>query len=300
MSRRRMSNSQDVFIACRVGDVRWLEKITSNEKEKQAALSTRDGKGFLPIHIAAMECKLDALKYLVEKLSCCIDSATLSGWTALHFSINNNKKMESLKCMDYLLMKGADIDRQTDHGMSALHLASSIGHIEEVRLLLKRGATVDLKDTSNRMAFIYATLWGHQKVARLLAHQMWFKQKNDKELSRQTFDKYSNELRKRFVKEKKVMKSIRQEIAETAYKEWHMKNDFIYNPYAFGQILYDRTNFQKSPSTRATSVRSISRQRLDSKTLLQRGKMTRTRESLTRTNDRSVTLLPLSDFYKTI
>ena len=44
MSRRRMSNSQDVFIACRVGDVRWLEKITTREKEKHSVMSKRDGK----------------------------------------------------------------------------------------------------------------------------------------------------------------------------------------------------------------------------------------------------------------
>src|SRR5262245_59191921 len=45
-----------------------------------------------------------------------------------------------------LIDAGADVDRQCEHGRTALHMAAAWGHVDVVQLLLKHGANPTIVD----------------------------------------------------------------------------------------------------------------------------------------------------------
>jgi len=61
---------------------------------------------------------------------------TRGGWTALHSgAVNGYYRMSEL-----LIAAGANVDAKTKFDISALHLASRMGHVEVVKLLIQKGA----------------------------------------------------------------------------------------------------------------------------------------------------------------
>lgn len=68
---------------------------------------------------------------------------------------------------------GSNVNVQDDEGISALHWASSGGHVETVQLLLMAGANPNhLEVDGERLTPLdYAIIGGHQEVAQVLIEQ---------------------------------------------------------------------------------------------------------------------------------
>lgn len=58
--------------------------------------------------------------------------------------------------MDLLLFPTMNINVQTSHGETALHLAAGEGHADVVKVLLDRGADTSIKDLYGKTAAEYA------------------------------------------------------------------------------------------------------------------------------------------------
>jgi len=71
--------------------------------------------------------------------------------------------------MERLLERGADVNAQSNKGVSALHLASYKGDLDVVRLLFRHGANVDLQDFRGETPFQLALGRGWEEVTRLLS-----------------------------------------------------------------------------------------------------------------------------------
>ena len=56
--------------------------------------------------------------------------------------------------MDYLLDKGADVNKQDNNGEAALHRAAVKGHVGISKSLLANGANIDLCDNNGDTAFM--------------------------------------------------------------------------------------------------------------------------------------------------
>lgn len=68
-------------------------------------------QGFSAIHFAAEEGKLDCLRVLIEEYQFPVNLPTQNGQTPLHLVIHKDNKTVVLPCIDYLLQKGAAINR---------------------------------------------------------------------------------------------------------------------------------------------------------------------------------------------
>ena len=67
-----------------------------------------------------------------------------------------------------LLRRGADVNKTNERGVTALMLASSKGHTAGVRVLLEGNASVCIKDEKGRTALMYASKGGHVDTVNLL------------------------------------------------------------------------------------------------------------------------------------
>jgi serine/threonine-protein phosphatase 6 regulatory ankyrin repeat subunit B len=68
-----------------------------------------------------------------------------------------------------LLEKGASLDIQNTNGNTALIRASSYGHTEIVEILIQKGAKLDIQDINfYNTALMFASYRGHTEIVRLL------------------------------------------------------------------------------------------------------------------------------------
>ena len=67
-----------------------------------------------------------------------------------------------------LLEKGTDVNAGDDKGVTALMIASVMGHVEVVKLLLNNGADVNVKTGTGSAALTLASVMGHLDATKLL------------------------------------------------------------------------------------------------------------------------------------
>ncbi|KAJ0396200.1 hypothetical protein P43SY_001907 [Pythium insidiosum] len=78
-------------------------------------------------------------------------------------------KENDLTNFQWCIDNGQDVDEVDHLGRSALHWAAMIGTDEIVSILLRNGASIDLRDTLDGLAPLhYAAFYGHVKVTRQL------------------------------------------------------------------------------------------------------------------------------------
>jgi ankyrin repeat protein len=84
--------------------------------------------------------------------------------------------LEAVKDGDYaqalkLLDQGADINKQSEDGQSALMIASSRGQKEFVELLLQKGAHINARDKAGKTALIEAIKAEQMDIVQMLIEQ---------------------------------------------------------------------------------------------------------------------------------
>jgi len=70
-----------------------------------------------------------------------------------------------------LLEQGTDVNAKDDNGVTALMMASVMGHVEVVKRLLDKGADVSAKDNDGVTALTGTSFEGHFDVAKLLVEK---------------------------------------------------------------------------------------------------------------------------------
>ena len=95
-----------------------------------------------------------------------VNTKDQDGWPVLIWASDKGY----LEIVKLLLEKGAQVDvKTTDTGGTPLFLASFQGHTEIVKLLLEKGAQVDVKRTDTGGTPLYTASYnGHIKIVKLL------------------------------------------------------------------------------------------------------------------------------------
>ena len=124
---------------------------------------------FNALHAAASGGNEDVINFLLEQRMD-INALTPDGWTPLFIAARDGQA-EAAKLLVY---RGADLNLQTDLGSSALVMAVTQPYpSEEIRqnlllYLLKRGADPNLTDQNGRTALYYAAVLNKLPVVELL------------------------------------------------------------------------------------------------------------------------------------
>ena len=116
---------------------------------------------------------LKAAKHLIETMDVNVISASSnevlvsSHWinhTALTLAIERGY----IEIAKLLIDKGANINIQNREGHTALMLASIEGHIEIAKLLIDKGANINIQNREGHTALMLASIEGHTEIAKLL------------------------------------------------------------------------------------------------------------------------------------
>ena len=121
-----------------------------------------DKLGRSPLHYAALETDLEAVKSLIS--SCDVNLHDKNGWTPLHFAAQSN----SVDCARILLEAGAEIDAVDSHGNTPLSNAvfNSKGYGDLILFLKSKGADPEKKNKHNQSPIGLAKLIANYDVAK--------------------------------------------------------------------------------------------------------------------------------------
>jgi ankyrin repeat protein len=89
---------------------------------------------------------------------------TEDGWTALHLASSEGH----LDIAKLLIDRGANVDSRNDEQETPLALASSFGHLDIARFLIESGAAVSAPDKEGNTPFHMAANKGHLDVTKFL------------------------------------------------------------------------------------------------------------------------------------
>ncbi|XP_056445694.1 ankyrin repeat domain-containing protein 63 [Gadus chalcogrammus] len=97
-----------------------------------------------------------------------INSKTESGRTPLMFAVRLQEPGARAKFARLLLEKGAEVNLQDEDGRTGLSHACELGHLEAVKLLVQFNADPDVADAWGNNALMYAAFSGHAAVLEFL------------------------------------------------------------------------------------------------------------------------------------
>lgn len=75
---------------------------------------------------------------------------------------------ERIENVKLLLSRGADVNKKNELGLTALYYASQSGHAQTVKLLIEKGADINAKTNDGDTALHSAAMYGHYTVVKLL------------------------------------------------------------------------------------------------------------------------------------
>ncbi|MBR9983340.1 MAG: ankyrin repeat domain-containing protein [Wolbachia endosymbiont of Homalodisca vitripennis] len=146
------------------------------DKSKNLDLDAKDSTGYAPLHKAVFSRRFDEVKLLIDK-GARVDVQDKHELTPLFYAVmNNDEKMIKflveignadvnlgkynnplgmaislgrMELAEYLIDKGADINRQDNIGRTFLHKAAEGGNLAAVKFLVEKGARLDVLDKWN-------------------------------------------------------------------------------------------------------------------------------------------------------
>jgi ankyrin repeat protein len=165
----KKSEVPDVFVAATVGAT---DRLATMVKEKHDVVKLRNNWGETPLHVAAREGHLEAVRTLIKAGA---DVKALddpkgkyrypNGWTPLHLAAMAGKTAVAALLLDH----GAEVTAADQRGkFTPLHYAAWAGNADLVTLLLARKADRGAKDEMNRTPLDLAKEKGNTTVIKLL------------------------------------------------------------------------------------------------------------------------------------
>ncbi len=151
-------------LAASRGDIESIKTLLG----KAVDLNCQDRAGRTPLHLAALNERVDVVSALLEAGADVDATDEQFGCRPLHLSARQGHAGVS----ELLVRYGADLDARSLRGETALHLASINGQPAVVTILLKYLAQVDICDSNGTTPLQYAETNGNAEIADLIREHM--------------------------------------------------------------------------------------------------------------------------------
>ena len=167
----------NLYRAVQVGDLDQIRRHFAAGTD----LNQPDGNGDLPLHVAARAGQVTIARELADHGASLV-APDKAGRTPLELALSHGKTQVAAllvqlgapleaqamlvtlvragvwdrDSMDFLLRRGADLNRPDGQGQTPLHLAVTLGHLETVKRLIARGADVNRPNGAGKTALTLA------------------------------------------------------------------------------------------------------------------------------------------------
>ncbi|XP_063970070.1 ankyrin-1-like isoform X2 [Lytechinus pictus] len=156
-------------LAAKHGHLDTVKYLADGRVDEKAACSVASRSGHRDIaeffvyrillRSASSHGDLDTLRHLLHK-GFDINSCFGKGWTPLEYAIQNDK----CEVIDYLLTNGANQCNEE----SPLYMASRLGHLDAVKVLISRGISVNVESHGGQIPLHAASATGRIQVVKIL------------------------------------------------------------------------------------------------------------------------------------
>ncbi|GAM28770.1 hypothetical protein SAMD00019534_119460 [Acytostelium subglobosum LB1] len=109
-------------------------------------LDSKDREKKTPLHLASIMGKIKCITFLLEK-GANADAADYFGALALHYAVTNQNCHKAVKLM---VARGAKVNTADNTGQTPIFYAAKSGHPKNVKALLRAGSTANVKDYQNK------------------------------------------------------------------------------------------------------------------------------------------------------
>nr|WP_253309278.1 ankyrin repeat domain-containing protein [Rickettsia endosymbiont of Ceutorhynchus assimilis] len=133
-----------------------------------ANIKAKDMYGWTPLHFASAYGKFDVVKFFLDS-NINIRAKDRYGDTPLHLAAQNNDKSEIVE--SFLDSDANNINDRTNNGWTPLHVAVQGNKPSTVKLLLGRGADIEVKDTYGQTPLDLATQKGYTDIVKILEQE---------------------------------------------------------------------------------------------------------------------------------
>jgi ankyrin repeat protein len=148
----------------------YLDAVKFLVQEAGADVESKDGSwGQTPLSWPAVHGRLDAVKFLVKEAGADVESKDGGGRTPLSWAAYNGE----LEAVEFLAKEaGADVEAKDEGGRTPLSWAAVRSRLEVVKFLAKEaGADVEAKDEGERTPLSYVAANGHLETVEFLAKE---------------------------------------------------------------------------------------------------------------------------------
>jgi hypothetical protein len=145
----KRGHNNKLLAAAERGDITTIRDSLDPTKYKDlvADINAKGLDEFTPLHFAANEGQLEAVKVLLEN-GAKVDSTSSSGRTPLHIACNRGNK----GIIELLVNSGANVDVQDKDGNTPAHIMSEAGYQEALEWFVQRNPDLTLKNVYNETA----------------------------------------------------------------------------------------------------------------------------------------------------
>ncbi|KAK0672600.1 ankyrin repeat-containing domain protein [Cercophora samala] len=149
--------------AAKDGDASVVDQLVRSG----ADLESRNHSHQTPLALAVEMCQVAVVRGLLHH------GADPQSTLLLSLAVDSNKTEGTrLEIVRTLLLAGANIEVESAHGRTALHIAAQLGYTTIMEFLLENGAKTETEDTWGYTPMEWASRWGRRdSVQVLLAHE---------------------------------------------------------------------------------------------------------------------------------
>jgi len=149
-----------LFTASKKGNLEMVSFLVEEGADVNAfdmnSYKTRE-TGWTPLVYAAVNDRLDVVKYFIEERGIDVDQPDKAGCTALMNTAYFRKKdyEKNYETIAYLISQGADVNATANNGTTAFIGTAIEGRVDAARILLQNGAKVNVRTTDYGDTAIY-------------------------------------------------------------------------------------------------------------------------------------------------
>jgi uncharacterized protein len=151
-----------LFMAAYTGHVSMLKLLV----QCGLSITSVDSIDITPLMAAAAGNHTLAAEWLLQQ-GIAVDAVNNAGITALHVACESDS-CDDTAMIELLLANGADVNKRSEHGQTALYEAAMNGHVDCVKVLIAAGADVNSANSSGKTSLHVAVVRDRSAVVQLL------------------------------------------------------------------------------------------------------------------------------------